>query len=119
VADARRTVAFYEQVLGFEVDVAWPEEAPTFFILKRDATSLAFFEPDEHRPDTIGYAELYIEVTDATALHAELAGRVPIEWGPEVYAYGRREFALRDPDAYLVIFTEQTDDPPTTAEPGE
>jgi hypothetical protein len=43
--------------------------------------------------------------------------RVAIEWGPEVYDYGRREFALRDPDGYLVIFSEETDDPPTTAEP--
>jgi hypothetical protein len=43
---------------------------------------------------------------------------VPIEWGPEVYSYGRREFAVRDPDGYLVIFTEPTDEAPTTTEPG-
>ena len=36
-----------------------------------------------------------------------------IEWGPEVYAYHRREFAFRDPDGHLVIVSEETDDPVT------
>jgi hypothetical protein len=36
-----------------------------------------------------------------------------------VYSYGRREFAIRDPDRYVIIFTEPTDDPPTTSEPEE
>jgi hypothetical protein len=31
---------------------------------------------------------------------------------PEVYHNGCREFAIRDPDGYLIIFTEETDDPP-------
>lgn len=63
--------------------------------------------------------ELSIEVIDARALHALLEPTVPIEWGPEVYSYGRREFAIRDPDRYVIIFTEPTDEPPTTSEPGD
>jgi len=31
-----------------------------------------------------------------------------------VYAYGRREFAIRDPDGNLVILSEATDDPVTS-----
>lgn len=67
----------------------------------------------------IGYAELYIEVTDSQMLHDSVKTRLPIEWGPEVYSYRRREFAVRDPDGYLLIFTETTNDPPTTDEPIE
>jgi catechol 2,3-dioxygenase-like lactoylglutathione lyase family enzyme len=110
-------MAFYTAHLGFEIDVAWPESHPTFTILRRDATSIGFFEPSEHQPGPIGYAELYVEVTEAAALHASLVPRLPIEWGPEIYAYGRREFAIRDPDRYLIIFTEPTGEPPTTSEP--
>jgi hypothetical protein len=44
---------------------------------------------------------------------------LPIEWDPEVYSYRRREFAVRDPNGYLLIFTETTNDPPTTDEPIE
>jgi len=65
----------------------------------------------------IGYAELHIEVTDARAIHAALQGHVPIEWGPEVYTYGRREFAITDRDGYLFIFSEATSDAPTIDEP--
>lgn len=38
-------------------------------------------------------------------------GLVTVEWGPEVYADGRREFAIRDPDGKLVILSGETDDP--------
>ena len=117
VTSLDRTIAFYTGHLGFVVDVAWPDARPTFAILHRDATSVGIFEPNEHQPGPIGYAELYIEVTGVVALHTALKPRVPIDWGPEVYAYGRREFAIRDPDGYLIIFTEPTDAPPTTSEP--
>jgi catechol 2,3-dioxygenase-like lactoylglutathione lyase family enzyme len=112
-------MAFYTEHLGFSVDVTWPESEPTFAILCRDAASLGFFEPTEHQPGPIGYVELYIEVADVSALHDVLKTKVTIEWGPEVYAYGRREFAIRDADGYLIVFTEPTDDPPTTSEPEE
>ena len=71
----------------------------------------------EHQPGPIGYAELYIEVTGARASNAFLEARVPIEWGPEVYSYGRREFAIRDPDRDLIISTEVIEEPPATSEP--
>jgi len=118
VKDLRRTIDFYVGQLGFVTDVLWPEREPTFAILCRDTTSLGFFEPNEHQRGAMGYAELYIQVTDALALHDWLAQRVAIEWGPEIYSYGRREFAFRDPDGYLVILTEPIDEPPTPDEPG-
>jgi catechol 2,3-dioxygenase-like lactoylglutathione lyase family enzyme len=117
VTDLTRTVAFYTRVLGFEVSVLWPEDRPTFAILDRDAVSLGFFTPDAHRGQvTIGTADLYLGAADVRALHAAIQDVVSVEWGPEVYFYGRREFAVRDPDGYLLIFTEPTDDPPTCGE---
>lgn len=117
VTDLARTMDFYQTHLSFEVDVAWPDERPTFCILQRDAVSLSFFEPDEHRTARVpGNCEFYIELEDILGLYAKLQGQVPIEWGPEVYFYGRREFAILDPDGYMLIFTEPTDDPPTCPE---
>lgn len=117
VGSLSRTIAFYQDRLAFEIDVAWPEDRPTFAILRRDETTVGFFEPGEHQPGPIGYAELYIEVAGARDLHAALSRALTIEWGPEVYSYGRLEFAIRDPDGYLIIFTEPTDQLPTTVEP--
>ena len=111
------TIAFYRDHLGFEVEVLWPDADPTFTILRKDATRVGFFVGTEHQPGDIGYAELYIDVLDVKVLHADLRARVPVEWGPEVYSYGRREFAVKDPNGYLLIFTEETEDAPPTPEP--
>ena len=100
-----------------QIDVLWPEDAPWFATLERDGAGVGLFVPSAEHPVSAGYAELYIDVTDARLMHAQVKDRVAIEWGPEVYSYGRREFALRDPDGYLVIFSEETTDPPTTTEP--
>ena len=79
--------------------------------------SIGFFIPDEHRPlSKPGGSDLYIEVRSVQRLHDALKRTVRIEWGPEVYFYGRREFAVLDPDGYLVIFSEETDDTPTCSE---
>lgn len=117
VSNLQRTIAFYVGLLGFRIDVLWPEDEPTFCVLNRDDVNVGFFTPDAHRGEvTIGSVELYLAVDDVRAIHEAIKDQVPIEWGPEVYFYGRREFAIRDPDGYLLIFTEPTDDPPTCGE---
>jgi catechol 2,3-dioxygenase-like lactoylglutathione lyase family enzyme len=117
VADLGRTIAFYTRVLGFQVSALWPDDQPTFAILDRDAVSLGFFTPDAHRGQvTIGTADLYLGTEDVLGLYAAIKDVAKVEWGPEVYFYGRREFAVRDPDGYLLIFTEPTDDPATCGE---
>ena len=90
VKDLRRTIEFYTDCVGFKPDVVWPEDRPTFAILRRDSTSLGFFEPNEHRGGPIGYAELYIHVNDSVAFHEAILAKTRIEWGPETYSYGRR-----------------------------
>jgi catechol 2,3-dioxygenase-like lactoylglutathione lyase family enzyme len=119
VADMPATLEFYRDILSFRVDVRWPDERPSFVVLERGGARVAFFTSEEDARDvaTGRGPELYIDVTDAQALHDRLISRVEIEWGPEVYSYGCLEFAVSDPDGYLVIFTEGTDREPTTDEP--
>jgi catechol 2,3-dioxygenase-like lactoylglutathione lyase family enzyme len=114
VASLERTIDFYVGILGFSVSVLYPDDRPTFCILDRDNVSLGFFTSEATGGvATIGSADLYLAVDDVLGLHGQLQEQLPIEWGPEVYFYGRREFAIRDPDGYLLIFTEPTDDPPS------
>lgn len=56
-ADLSRTVGFYKEALGFEPEVLWPEDAPTFVILRRDAARLGFFQLTPEHEGRIGYAE--------------------------------------------------------------
>ena len=112
VADLRASIRFYSEVLGFAQRSVWPEHAPTFALLERDGVGVQLSAVES--PDGLQEkATLSFDVDDATGLHAKLAGIAQIEWGPEVYWYGRREFAVRDPSGNLLIFSETTDDPVT------
>jgi catechol 2,3-dioxygenase-like lactoylglutathione lyase family enzyme len=116
VADLGRAVAFYNEVLKFKVGLLWPDEAPTFAILEHDGVCIQFQVADEFRAEAAQRVNLCFDVDDVRALHATLQGKVIVEWGPEVYWYGRREFAIRDRSGYLLIFSEETADPPTCHE---
>ena len=111
--DIRGTIDFYVKVLGFTIDTLWPADNPTLCILDRDGVHLSFAVDTEgwyaDKPCLTG--QLWIDVEDVIALHARVAGSVAIEWGPEVYHYGRREFAIKDPNGYLLAFSERTTDP--------
>ena len=114
IADFQRSVAFYRDVLGFEVMATFPEDSPSFALLSRDGVGIQIggidAEKDAAAAPTV---TLYFDVSDVLGLFEELKPKVTIEWGPDVFFYHRREFAFRDPDGHLVIVSEETDDPVT------
>ncbi len=117
VLDLGTALSFYRDVLGFEPTALFPPQQPTFAMLRRGRACLQLGGPEGRRAvDAPSTCTLWIDVTDCTALHQHLRGHVRIEWGPEVYFYGRREFAVRDPDGNLLVFSEETSDPPTCRE---
>jgi catechol 2,3-dioxygenase-like lactoylglutathione lyase family enzyme len=120
VAELQAAVDFYRDHFGFEGGDLYPVDKPTFALLALGEVTLQFFVPDataalpSRTAAPNDRAMLSLDVTDARALHARLVKKgVAVEWGPEVYWYGRREFAIRDPNGYLVILSEATDDPVT------
>jgi len=117
IADFARSVAFYRDVLGFEVLSTFPADQPSFALLARDGVGLQIGGIETVKaPANPPTVTLYVDVTDALALHARLKDIVAIEWGPEVFFYHRREFAFRDPDGHLIVISEETDDPVTSVE---
>ena len=114
IADFQRSVAFYRDVLGFEVMATFPEDSPSFALMSRDGVGIQIGGIDADKdPAAAVTVTLYFDVSDALGLLEELKDQVPIEWGPEVFFYHRRELAFRDPDGHLVIVSEETDDPVT------
>jgi catechol 2,3-dioxygenase-like lactoylglutathione lyase family enzyme len=112
VPDVARSVAFFGRVLGFNVSTLWPQQNPEFAILDRDGLRLQIGKDEEgsRRGPSV---TLWLDVEDLATLHAHVKGQTNIEWGPEVYSYGRCEFGFRDPDGNWVILSEVTSDPPT------
>jgi catechol 2,3-dioxygenase-like lactoylglutathione lyase family enzyme len=116
-ADFNRSVAFYRDLLGFEMLSVFPDINPQFALMARDGVGIQIGGPEAKRaPADPPACTFYFDVSDALGLHAELKEKIEIEWGPEVFFYHRREFAFRDPDGHLIIVSEETDDSVTCQE---
>lgn len=110
--DILETVAFYRDVLGFRVEATWgPNDAPIGCILDHGDVHLLFHREEGSTPQMSGV--IVIEVEGVVALHERVKDAAEVVWGPEVYSYGMREFAIRDPNGYQLAFCERTTDPPT------
>lgn len=124
VFDMPRAVAFYRDVLGFEVvETSTPRTGDEFDwgLLRRDGIELmlnTMYERDERpaTPDPARVAAhrdttLFIACPDLDAAHRRL-GEMGFDLAPPVERdYGMRQLGLRDPDGYGVCLQWTTGNP--------
>ncbi len=103
-SDLERTIAWYEKVLGFKCTSRWQGE---WCRLEREGVSIMFMK-NEHLGAPHATAVQYIYVQDVYSLWSEISGHVKAEWGPEKMPYGMHEFAIKDPDGYLLSFGHES-----------
>jgi uncharacterized glyoxalase superfamily protein PhnB len=115
VEDVARTLAFYRDVLGFEVIMTLPEVEPLdFAIVKRDGVELMFQSRSSLSDNVpalsgspIGASlTFYIEVTGLKDLYQRLRDKVEIVVDLHTTFYGTQEFYFRDVHGYIVSFSE-------------
>ena len=113
VSDMAASLAFYRDVLGFQLEQSVPDEPPFVFAwLKRGGVQLFL---NDAKPVIAEFASLhagntstlFVIVNDVDAFHAELTGRARIVMGLTDQFYGMREFAILDPDGYLITFAQR------------
>jgi predicted enzyme related to lactoylglutathione lyase len=112
VADVKGLAAYYERVFGFRCEYS-AGEPPEFAIASRDGLSIMLrrvqsaerIVPNEKQGGTW---DAFFWVRDARALHAELAAKgAVVVYGPMVQpTYHMLEFAVRDPEGYVLGFGE-------------
>jgi catechol 2,3-dioxygenase-like lactoylglutathione lyase family enzyme len=103
-ADLQRTIDWYQSILGFRLI----RQEENWCRLERDGVSLMFMR-NEHVGEPHATATQYIYVNDLDAFWSAIKDRVKAEWGPEEMPYGMMEFAIKDPDGYLLSFGEEMD----------
>ena len=110
VADVERTLKFYQEVLGFRCE--YSAGAPLqfaicsrdgFAIMLRRVSQAELIVPVEKQGGTW---EAFFWVSNADALHAELASKgADVVYGPLIEeSYDMREFAIRDCDGHVLGF---------------
>jgi uncharacterized glyoxalase superfamily protein PhnB len=105
VAAIDPTVAFYRDVLGFSV-VA---QAEGWAAVARDEVEVMFALPNAHVPFAKPHftGSLYFRADNVDALWAQLKDRCRVEYAPETFDYGMREFAVYDNSGYLLQFGQE------------
>ena len=103
-SDLERTIAWYEDVLGFKCTGRYEGN---WCRLEREGVSIMFMK-NEHLGAPHATAVQYIYVQDVFDLWNKISGKVKAEWGPEKMPYGMYEFAIKDPDGYLLSFGHES-----------
>ena len=112
VFDMPKSVAFYRDVLGFEL-VATSEPGPHFdwAMLKHGGATIMLntkYERDQRPPQPEPPAgrddfTLYFGCADVDAAYAELRGKCDVD-PPVTMHYGMRQLNVRDPDGFHLCF---------------
>ena len=115
VFDMPRSLAFYRDLLGFEVvQQAPPGDHCDWAWLRLGSAELmlnTMYEAPDRPPATeaarvAAHADLclYIRAPDVDAMASYLRANGVIAHGPVVVAYGMKQLSLKDPDGYGICF---------------
>ena len=112
VADVCATMRWYQEQLGFSSD-PFPENEPyVFAILFRDHVEImlqrieGYEKPDLSGRRSGGVWDAYIRVNGVKELFEAVRNEVTVVQSLRQQPYGAWEFEIRDPNGYLLVFSE-------------
>ena len=112
VADVGSTMNWYQTKLGFWVDPFPAHEPYVFAILFRDDIEIMLQQVvDYQKPDIYGRRDggvwdAYIRTTEVKELYEGIKDEVTTVQPLRQQPYGRWEFEVRDPNGYVLVFSE-------------
>jgi uncharacterized glyoxalase superfamily protein PhnB len=119
VANVERSLSFYIDVLGFERGMTVPEQSPFVFAAVTSGAIEVFFNDAatavKEYPAFAGKplgatGTMFIELEGSgtiDALHDRIKPRATITMPIVTQFYGMREFAIADPDGYVITFAQR------------
>ena len=110
VADVPATLAFYRDMLGFDITFRGPDPEDEFFGIVRRGAAMIMFKalevepvPNYKRRPVFSW-DAYVDVPDPDALAAEFASRGVSFAVPVTEGDGLRGFVIEDLDGYGLYF---------------
>jgi lactoylglutathione lyase len=102
VADMRRSLGFYRDLIGFEVTYTFPSaEDPQFASFSIEGGKLALATGD--KPVESGSTAIWLYADDVDAAVSDLrSAGVPVVAEPADQPWGERVASVADPDGYVV-----------------
>jgi uncharacterized glyoxalase superfamily protein PhnB len=116
VADIGATIRWYEEQLGF-IGYPFPDHEPyVFAIMQRDRVEImlqrveGYEKPDLYNSRAGGVWDAYFRIQGANVLFESVRDDTTIIKPLRKQPYGNWEFEVRDPNGYLLVFSEETTD---------
>jgi lactoylglutathione lyase len=116
VVNVERSLAFYVETLGFARGMTVPDAPPFVFaavtsgdveIFFNDAATAVKEYPAFAGKPIGATGTMFIELEGVDALHERIKSSVTITMPLVTQFYGMREFAILDPDGYVITFAER------------
>ncbi len=115
VADVDTTIRWYETYLGF-TSYPFPKNPPHVFAsVCRDEVEIMFQriegyqKPDLYQLRSSGVWDAYIRMDGVKAFYEAVKAKIEIKMPLRKQAYGDWEFEVKDPNGYILVFSELTE----------
>ena len=121
VADVGRTAEWYAEALGFHTAGSFPAQEPLVYAsLERDGVELMLLRlPGYQKRDLSalrpeGVWDAYVRMQGVEAFYEAVRGQPFILAPLTKQSYGDWEFVVRDPNGYILVFSELSEGTPGT-----
>ncbi len=115
IEDVNGTIAFYRDVLGFELVMSVPAEGPLDWALMKRGDAEVMFQARAGLREALplfadravgGALTFYIDTDDVAGLYERVRARVNIVKEMRHTFYGTREFSIEDCNGFTLTFAE-------------
>ena len=115
VENVAETVAFYRDLLGFNLVMTVPENTPfVWALMQRDEVEVMFQERASLTEEIPlfkgmplgGALTFYIDMQGVEALYEKIRAQVQVVQDLRTTFYGKREFAIQDCNGFILTFAE-------------
>lgn len=115
VEDVNQTIKFYEDILGFILNQSVPQDGQYDWasvksgeveIMLQKRTSLSADFPAFQNMPTGGTLTLFIQMQGIQELYERARLQAEVVQDMNETFYGMREFSIKDPNGYILVFAE-------------
>ncbi len=110
VNSIEESLAFYHELLGFEISKHTPESEPPMATLQAGALKIILAQHLETMLKRGRGVNFFLGVADVDEYYRELTEKGAEVWPPADEGWGGRFVTLQDPDNYRLFFVEWSED---------
>ena len=118
VKNVNKSIEFYCNILGFSLIQTVPEngepdwgmiEKDGLFIMLQKEESIKQEYPELNSQNSGGALTFYIKISNIQEFYNEIRSHMNVSHEMHKTFYGADEFAITDPDGFILVFSEDTE----------